>query len=60
MEKELYSDTDLRNVIENEGFGYAIYGYMNPNEIESPETKRLWLAAYEAMVALAKHLKIGY
>lgn len=58
MVEEKYSDEDLRNLIDNEGLGYAIYGYLNPSMVENETTKALWLDAYNALKALSEHLEL--
>ena len=52
------TDKDLRDVIENEGFGYAVQDYLDPDQIEDKATKELWLDAKEALDKLAEHLKL--
>lgn len=55
---KLWSDEDLYNLVQNEGLSYAVQYYLNPDKIESEETKKLWLNAREALNALSKHLDV--
>lgn len=51
-------DAALAGLIEQEGLDYAIQHYLDPQQIQDPETKRLWLRAKHALDALAKHLEV--
>lgn len=53
-----YTDKELRDIIENEGFSYAVQDYLDPDSIEDGTTKKLWADAKEALDKLAKHLKL--
>jgi len=57
--KEKFSDQDLRDLIDNEGLGYAVYGYLSADRVEDPYTALLWSNAYVALAALDKHLNEG-
>lgn len=53
-----YSNDELIDIIDNEGLGYAVYGYLNPNpeKFEDPITLELWYKAHVALKDLAEHL----
>jgi hypothetical protein len=53
-----YSDTDLRNVIEDEGLDYAVRFYLSEKDIKSEETRQLWQTARVALEKLAAHLEL--
>lgn len=55
MEK-LYSDDDLRNIIDNEGLGYAVQWYLSADRIEDKDTADLWREAKKALDNLSLHL----
>ena len=55
---DTYDDEELKDIIDNEGFGYAVQYYLNPEKIECEDTKRLWIEAAKAMDALAEHLAL--
>lgn len=44
------------DVIENEGVGYAIMHYIDGDAFKDPETRRLWAAAEQALVALCAYI----
>ncbi|WP_425203736.1 hypothetical protein [Priestia megaterium] len=46
---------DLYYIVENEGLGYAVADYVNPDTIEDDEMKKLW---EEAEAALSKVQKV--
>lgn len=50
-------DDDLaKNILENEGTGYAVDGYCGPDSFSNLETRQLWSEARNAIRALEKHL----
>lgn len=55
---EMYTDDDLRDIIDNEGLGYAIESYVSIDRILEPKTKALWISAYVSLVELTKHLEL--
>ena len=57
VDDEMISNQDLLDMIDVEGFGYAIEDYVNPADIDDPETRALWSAAKEAMSNLNAHLE---
>lgn len=58
MVERLYSNEDLANIIENEGLGYAIQYYLNPEKIEDVEVRLAWANAKVLLDWLEKKLKI--
>ena len=53
------TDKELRDIIENGGFSYAVQDYLDPDNIGDEKTKRLWVKAKEALDDLAKHLRLN-
>ena len=58
MEHE-YSNEEVRDIIEQEGFGYAVTCYMGPTAIADPRIKVLWKQAQDAMKELENALWEG-
>lgn len=56
--EEKYSDETLVDIIEEEGLGYAVQYYVNPDKIKNSDTYDLWKAAKEALNNLCLHLGI--
>lgn len=40
---------DLYDIVQNEGLGYAVADYVNPDTIEDDEMRKLWKEADEAL-----------
>lgn len=55
-----YTDEELIHLVDNEGLGYAVYGYLNPTKVQNEVTRKLWEDAHNALKALAEHLGVGY
>lgn len=51
-----YSNAELADIIEDEGAGYAITEYVDPERIEDVETRRQWLAAKIAVESVCQRV----
>lgn len=40
-------------IVENEGIGYAVTGYLSADRIEDPDLRRMWETAREALEAIS-------
>jgi hypothetical protein len=49
MAKKNKTIEDLYYIVENEGLGYAVADYVNPDTIEDNEMRKLWKEADEAL-----------
>lgn len=58
LDDKLMTDHQVAMTIENEGVGYAVLHYMDSTSIRSPETKKLWDDAENALKALMEHLGV--
>ncbi|TPF18053.1 hypothetical protein [Priestia megaterium] len=47
---------DLYYIVENEGLGYAVADYVNPDTIENDEMRKIWIEADEALKKVQKIL----
>lgn len=45
----MYDNEFLRNAIDQEGLGYAIEDYLDPDHIQDPEVREAWKAAAAAI-----------
>jgi hypothetical protein len=54
-----YSDQDILDIVDNEGLGYAVSGYLGPkgDTFEDVALGRLWNEAEQAMSALQARLR---
>lgn len=55
-----YSNEQLKDIIEQEGLGYAIHCYAGAESIEDPEVKAAWEKASRAMTEISELLGLGY
>jgi hypothetical protein len=51
-----YSDAEVKQIVEDEGLGYAVMYYMGSDRIETPKLKQLWDEASLAMHRLEEYL----
>ena len=56
-QKRRYSAEDLARIVESEGLGYAIQGYVNPEQIEDPILRAVWTNAQEAMEEIERWIE---
>lgn len=49
----------IKDIIEEEGLGYAIQHYISSKSIKDPKLAKLWIAAEEAMSKIIDYLKIS-
>ena len=47
---------EARQIIENEGIGYAVQSYIDGDEFKDPETRKLWNEADKALSDLESYL----
>jgi hypothetical protein len=52
----MHNDQEVKDIIENEGAGYAILHYTSASKIKSPKTRKLWSDAEKALKALIEHV----
>lgn len=58
MPRRQWSNQDIVDRIDLEGFEYTFLGYYNPKQFEDPETRRLAQVFVDAAQGLAKHLGV--
>ena len=58
-ESELLGNQEARNIIENEGLGYAVTGYIDGKYFKDPITRKLWEGAEKALSDLEIYLDEG-
>lgn len=58
-ENYVYSNQDILDIIDNEGLGYAVYGYLGPKGefFQDVELGELWDKAAVAMKTLQARLR---
>jgi len=55
-ESPKYSNKRARQIINQEGIGYAVQSYCSAEEFKDPQTVYLWKKAYEALESLEFYL----
>ena len=55
--KELLTNEEVAQIIENEGMGYAIMWYLNAVNIEDPKLASLWQQTSVLLRKIEKHLE---
>lgn len=44
-----FNNEEVADIIMNEGIGYAVMDYLNPDSIEDEELRRMFIIAYSAL-----------
>jgi len=50
------TNEEVKDIIDNEGLGYAIQDYMSSDDFEDAQLAKLWDKASEALNAVTKYL----
>lgn len=49
----------IKDIIEDEGLGYAVLDYLSPKEIDDPILARLWQSAQITLKQIEEYLDLG-
>ena len=55
-----YSNDELRDIVENEGLGYAVQDYVNPEFIEDQDLREKWEQAKNLLDEIEEALNVSY
>ena len=56
MPTDLYTKEDQINIVENEGLGYAVQSYVDPDLIEDMYLRAIWRQAKELLDDIEEEL----
>jgi len=55
----MYSKSEVKEIVESEGLGYAVQDYMSADDINDPKLRKLWHNAKVALDALSSYLRLS-